>query len=302
MADIFISYAREDRDVAERLAGSLETYGWSVFWDRRTPAGRRFRDYIAEELDAAHCVVTLWSPHGIASHWVCEESDEALNRGILVPVRIGQVTPPLGFRSIQCAELIDWVGDEDHPGFRQMMDDLEANLGAPPDRPSPRSTRVQEPEAKQTTERRREAKPKAAVREPEMVTIEPGSFVMGSDEFGVAKPRHKATIGYRFEMGKYPVIFAEYDAFCEAAGREKPDDEGWGRGRRPIINVSWNDAQGYIDWLSKESGKMYRLPSEAEWEYCCRSGTTTRYSFGDTITDKNAKYEGKVGKTTEVGR
>ena len=67
-----------------------------------------------------------------------------------------------------------------------------------------------------------------------------------------------------------------------------------------MINVSWWDAQAYCEWLAKETGQSYRLPSEAEWEYACRAGTTTRYSFGDAISDKNANYGSKVGKTTEV--
>jgi formylglycine-generating enzyme required for sulfatase activity len=109
------------------------------------------------------------------------------------------------------------------------------------------------------------------------------------------------TVGARFSIGKYPVTFAEYDAFCEATGRQKPDDWGWGRERQPVVNVSWEDAKAYVEWLSETSGKPYRLPSESEWEYCCRAGTTTKYSCGDEITEKDANFGEKVGKTTEVG-
>jgi formylglycine-generating enzyme required for sulfatase activity len=98
------------------------------------------------------------------------------------------------------------------------------------------------------------------------------------------------------------VTFDEYDRFCERARREKPGDEGWGRGRRPVINVSWDDAQAYIAWLSHETGKTYRLPSEAEWEYACRAGTTSRHSFGDAITPRDANYGKVLGRTREVGR
>jgi formylglycine-generating enzyme required for sulfatase activity len=98
------------------------------------------------------------------------------------------------------------------------------------------------------------------------------------------------------------VTFEEYDHFCKVTGREEPDDSGWGRGRRPVINVSWRDAHAYCEWLAKETGQPYLLPSEAEWEYACRAGTTTRYAFGDTIAPKDANYsESKVGRTTEVG-
>jgi formylglycine-generating enzyme required for sulfatase activity len=115
------------------------------------------------------------------------------------------------------------------------------------------------------------------------------------------KPRHKVTIGNRFGVGRYPVTFQEYDRFAEETGGDKPGDKGWGRTRRPVINVSWEDAKAYVEWLSGETGEAYRLLSEAEWEYACRAGTETRYCFGDTITAKQANFDGKVGKTTEVG-
>ena len=78
-----------------------------------------------------------------------------------------------------------------------------------------------------------------------------------------------------FEMGQYEVTFDEYDLFAAATGREKPADQGWGRGNRPVINVSWDDAVAYTQWLSERTGLNYRLPSEAEWEYAARATTTT---------------------------
>jgi formylglycine-generating enzyme required for sulfatase activity len=91
-------------------------------------------------------------------------------------------------------------------------------------------------------------------------------------------------------MGKYEVTFAEYDKFAEATGRTKPDDEGWGRGNRPVINVSWYDATAYAEWLSQQTGKQYRLPTEAEWEYAARAGTTTKYWWGNTASHEYANY------------
>ena len=88
------------------------------------------------------------------------------------------------------------------------------------------------------------------------------------------------------------MTFAEYDRFSAATGRERPDDEGWGRGWRPVINVSWEDAVAYTQWLSAETGKRYRLPSEAEWEYAARSGTTTKYSWGDAIRSQLGQLQG----------
>jgi formylglycine-generating enzyme required for sulfatase activity/uncharacterized caspase-like protein len=142
---------------------------------------------------------------------------------------------------------------------------------------------------------------------PELVVIPAGEFMMGSPEseegrFEDEGPQHRVTIGRRFAIARYPVTFDEYDRFCEARQREKPSDEGWGRGRRPVINVSWDDAQAYVSWLSQETGRAYRLPSEAEWEYACRAGTTSPYSFGDAITPEKANYsDSRLGRTGEVG-
>ena len=86
-------------------------------------------------------------------------------------------------------------------------------------------------------------------------------------------------------MGVNEVTFAEWAA-CVAGGGcggYRPDDEGWGRGNRPVINVSWDNAQSYVSWLSKRTGKSYRLLSESEWEYVARAGTVTAYSWGNDI-------------------
>ena len=124
MADIFISYAREDAETARLLAGQLEAQGRSVFWDRRIPAGRRFAEFIGEQLDTAKCVITLWSHAAVASNWVQEEADEAIKRRILIPAFIEAVEPPLGFRRIQAADLVDWHGEEGHEGFQQLVRDI----------------------------------------------------------------------------------------------------------------------------------------------------------------------------------
>jgi hypothetical protein len=104
MADIFISYAREDWETAKMLAHALAAQGWSVWWDRRIPTGRRFHEVIQRELTAARCVIALWSTAALSSPWVREEAQDGLDRDILVPAKIEMVRLPIGFRTVQTAD------------------------------------------------------------------------------------------------------------------------------------------------------------------------------------------------------
>jgi formylglycine-generating enzyme required for sulfatase activity len=119
--------------------------------------------------------------------------------------------------------------------------------------------------------------------EPMMAYIPGGSFKMGSpsNEGGaVEHPQHTVRLS-GFAISKYDITFEQYDLFAAATLREMPSDRGWGRGNRPVVNVSWEDANDYIKWLNQKTGKHYRLPSEAEWEYAARAGTTTTYWWGN---------------------
>ncbi len=152
---------------------------------------------------------------------------------------------------------------------------------------------------------------KGGIREPDMIKLRPGAFVMGSsgrdpqaqpDEF----PQHKVSIQKPFAIGRYEVTFEEYDTFALATGSRLPSDSGWGRGNRPVIDVSWMDAVAYARWLSKQTGKRYRLPSEAEWEYAARAGAGSRYWWGGELLDGLAncigcgsRWDGK--QTAPVG-
>lgn len=132
MADIFISYAREDEARIQHLASALEEQGWSVFWDRRIPAGQTWRSYIGQALRDAVCVVVAWSRHSVSSKWVIEEAEEGQQRGILVPVLLDSIKPPIGFRSIQAGDLTDWQSDRPSPHFSQLIQDINTALGATP--------------------------------------------------------------------------------------------------------------------------------------------------------------------------
>jgi formylglycine-generating enzyme required for sulfatase activity len=148
-----------------------------------------------------------------------------------------------------------------------------------------------------------------------MVRIQGGHFLMGSpaEEAGrySIERLHEVTVK-DFIIGQYAVTFAEYDLYVKAAGARKPSDNGWGRGLRPVINVSWKDALSYADWLSTQTGFTYRLPTEAEWEYACRAGTDTPFSTGEFISTEQANFNGSIDyglaslgkyrqKTVEVG-
>ena len=141
---------------------------------------------------------------------------------------------------------------------------------------------------------------------PGMVVVPSGSFMMGSSDNEQGRdsdegPRHLVKIDEPFAVGRFEVTFDEWDACVADGGCRGYEDEDWGRGKRPVINVSWEDAQAYVAWLSQATGEEYRLLAEAEWEYAARADTATRYWWGDEITPEYANYEESgYHRTTEV--
>jgi formylglycine-generating enzyme required for sulfatase activity len=138
---------------------------------------------------------------------------------------------------------------------------------------------------------------------PEMVLVPAGKFMMGSDDGDPdEKPVHEVIIERSFAVGKFEVTFADWET-CAAEGgcanNKTPNDLGWGKGKHPVINVSWSDAKEYMAWLTGKTGKEYRLLTEAEWEYAARAGKFTMYAFGDTISRQHAQFSDR--KTTETG-
>ncbi|SDK23498.1 bifunctional serine/threonine-protein kinase/formylglycine-generating enzyme family protein [Microbulbifer yueqingensis] len=116
---------------------------------------------------------------------------------------------------------------------------------------------------------------------PSLVVVEPGQFIMGDDKRPTSSPAHKVNIKEAFAISRHEVTFNQYDRFAEATGAPLPGDEGWGRGHHPVINVTWKEAREYARWLSRQTGKRFRLPTEAEWEYAARGGEAKPFWWGD---------------------
>jgi formylglycine-generating enzyme required for sulfatase activity len=308
MSDIFICYSRADCKVANQLSKRLEEEGWSAFMDVQTQVGRRWHKEIEKELHAARAVVVLWSARSRDSDFVLEEAEYGRRKEILFPAFIERVEYPYGFCWIHTADLIGWAGDTDHPGLAELLESLKERLNSRA--ATPGSGGVLHADPLVTSKplqpaRARVLAPGQTFRDrlktgadgPLMVVIPAGRFRMGSptdepERFDGEGPRHEVRIAAPFAMGVYAVTFEDYDIFCESTKRKKPEDPGWGRASRPVINVSWEDAQGYCAWLGEQTRRSYRLPSEAEWEYACRAGTATPFHFGPLITTEQANFNG----------
>lgn len=128
MTDVFVSYASADRERAKVVADALSAEGWSVWWDRTIPPGKQFDQVIEEALDAARCVVVLWSRTSVSSNWVKTESAEAMRRNVLVPALIEDVRIPLEFRRVQAADLSQWRGERSHPEFEKFRQSITEHL------------------------------------------------------------------------------------------------------------------------------------------------------------------------------
>ena len=306
MSDIFISYKREEQPEARKLANALERERWSVWWDPKLRAGEHFDEVIEQALKESKCVVVMWSKLSVNSRYVKDEATYALNRRKLVPVAIEQVELPFRFEGIHTPSLRDWDGADDFPEFRKLVEDIKAILSEPahktPKQQAPKKRRRISPRPKITVDSR---EPGTVFRDtlkdgssgPEMIVLPAGTFQMG-DRSGEddEKPVHTVHIRKPFALGRYQVTFDQYDYYAKLTERGLPKDEGWGRGRRPAINVSWNNAVEYTTWLSAQTDRCYRLPTEAEWEYAARSGgknetwagTSKVQELGDySVFDKN---------------
>jgi len=288
MADIFLSYAREDHGRAKVLAHALEAQGWSVWWDPVIPAGRTFHDVIDEELENARCIVVAWSETSVRKEWVIEEAGDGRDRDILVPVLLDKVKPPRGFRLRQAADLIGWNADASDDRFKRLVCDITALLKspsgsgasvapAPGEEPPLAQGGGQPPDegvARESAEQRaRRAEDEALNRH---IRIGGGTSLMGSppgegddDE----RPQRRVTVS-PFVIQGHPVTNVEYRGFRPEHNPDAPADH-------PVMNVSWDEAMAYAEWLDGS------LPTEAQWEFAARGEEGRTYPWGEDEPDES---------------
>jgi len=252
MSDIFISYAKEDLQWIRSLVEALEAQGWSVFWDRTIPSGKTWREFIGKGLRDARCVVVAWSKTSIESEWVQEEADEGRERGILHPILIDDVRPPLGFRAIQAAKLVGWNFRDPSPEFKRFLRDLESTLGPPRPGESLSSSAGMQPQEQLPSQTRpasdariksvsSEIKQVVAVTPVDMVKVPKGPFLYGEE-------KTRVTIDHDYWIDKYPVTNEKYRAFIEADGYKNQtcwSPEGWKWKTENGITIPdyWEDAE-----------------------------------------------------------
>lgn len=324
---LFYSYSHKDEDLRQRLQDHLAVLRWNGMiaeWkDRDIDAGEEWAEEIDRNLNSADIILLLISASFIASKYCWSvEMTKALERhekgeATVIPVILKpcrwmstpfaklQATPKNGTAVTSWSDQ-DAAFDDIAGKIEQVVSELRAQQRGLADVPA---SSLPLPTLPLT----RIIEDFAVFRDvdapwcPQMVALPTGTFLMGAPgdpEGGIGResPQHSVMIGVRFAIARYAVTFDEYDYFCTATGREQPiDAKGWGRGRRPAINVNWLDAIAYCDWLREETGEAYRLPSEAEWEYACRAGTQMSCAFGEEIGERDANLGGRIDGTTVVG-
>lgn len=297
---VFLSYSTKDKNAADAVCAALEARGIRVWIAPRDIApGASWAGAISEAMDGALAVVLIFSSAANDSMEIERELQLALGNNLrVIPFRIEDVKPKAALA--YCIGAVQWL-DAFVPPMEVYYEDLSKVVG-----------RLVAPASGVQKGADASTQPKTVFKDsfeawcPEMVVLPPGEFALGSsdadgDAYPDEKPTHIVTIAYPFAVGQYPVTFAQFDYFCEQSGYTKPNDEGWGRDRNPVINVSWVCAKAYARWLSRKLKLPYRLPTEAEWEYACRAGTKTRFYVGNELTTKHANYGENRSKTSRVG-
>lgn len=306
MADVFISYKREDRARVETIAGMVEAAGFSVWWDDRIGPQAEWDRQIEQAINDARAVIVLWTPLSVESKWVRAEAHNANSRGCLVPAILSACDIPIAFSLNQTVNLADWDGNPADKQWRKMMAWVEDIVRAVPatDATAEADAGASRHGIIGATNSGEEIIDGAVVTArtpagicfadgaafPIMRVIADGSFAMGAAENDPhaqpsEKPQRMVNISAPYAIGLYPVTQAQWTRVMsdqEASGQ--PDDT-------PVTNVSWDDASRFTTRLSAISGETYRLPSEAEWEYACRAGMTGLFGLPHPFGPDIANFE-----------
>jgi formylglycine-generating enzyme required for sulfatase activity len=353
LADIFISYKKEDYARAERVASALRIEGFSVWWDEALTPREAWDALIEREIAAAASVVVLWSPRSVTSEWVRTEAHYGQERFKLVPVMIEACELPLAFRLRQTINLCSWHDDDRvDRQWRKLLTWIADLVGTKPGNANiPAGLSAAQPNRFRDAVGRlasgdpiydgaliNASTPVGTVfrdkeQAPIMRIVPKGAFLLGGspndpDRTPFEGPQRRVEVPAPFAIGVYPVIEREYGSFPGVHTEKlkpRPEAHGWldqllGRSKpepaapvvkesmdwwlsepetvpgslenpdRPVTNVSFTDATNYVRRLSAETGEIYRLPSEAEWEYACRANSRTCFSWGDKIDRSRAAY------------
>jgi formylglycine-generating enzyme required for sulfatase activity len=338
-SDIGDSTGLGDRRAADNVCSALESRGircWIA--PRDILGGAAWGKEINTALSKSRVMVLVFTSSADNSNYVELEVHLALKRNIpIIPIQIGDVSPGGALEFLLVNR--HWIYAHMPPQEKELeglIDAVSNYLGKEP-AIAPQSTESNENNVYRQPEPPKEEMPEDEPEPPKeempedvrkiagkigiqkvvkngkghweadygdgiiMVHIPAGNFTMGSNDYDDEKPIHEVYLdGYW--MGKYEVTFAQYDKYCEDAKKDKPGDEGWGRVKRPVINVSWEDANAYCKWLSKKKGLDFKLPTEAQWEKAARGSDGRKYPWGNNEPGETlANFDSKVGKTSPVG-
>jgi len=341
VADVFVSYKREDNEIANRVVTALRESGISVWWDDGITPRQAWDTEIEQAISAAATVVVLWSPRSVTSEWVRTEAHYGKDRGKLVPVLVEPCTIPIAFTLNQTVNLTTWNGRREDKQWRKLLTwitDLTStkpgNANLPQGLVSASATNVYRDSIGTLASGEPiydgafinpSTPPGTLFRDgdgmPVMRIVPKGSFLLGAtvedpDRATYESPQKRIDIPASFAIGVYPVLGMEYvkitglplpapappeqpkhwyDRFAKSSPAPQAAPPLLPAAGMPVTYLSYDEAQAFVNRLSAASEQKYRIPSEAEWEYCCRAGSSTRYSYGDSIDSSKAAFGQPTG-------
>jgi len=337
VADVFVSYKREDADIARRIVQALRESGFSVWWDDSITPRQSWDTEIEQAISTASAVAVLWSPRSVASDWVRTEAHYGQERGKLVPAVIEPCTIPIAFTLTQTLNLSGWNGDLEDRQWRKLLTwitDLSATKPGTANLPAGVVSAATPNVYRNAIGSLSSGEPiydgafinphtppgtvfRDGNHMPVMRIVSKGSFLLGAtgddpDRASYEIPQKRIDIPASFAIGVFPVLISEYVSMVgslpPAPVAPVPARSWFSRFRPslqpptqavapsisesdiPVTNISYDEAQVFVDRLSSASQESYRIPSEAEWEFACRAGSATRYSCGDTIDSTRAAF------------